>query len=67
MLPAILWFAAGLTLGLIVVGFIALGSYERGQEDARRERFRAELANRRIVGMSRRTGRPETTEERATA
>ena len=67
MLPAILWFAAGLTLGLIVVGFVALGSYERGHEDARRERFRAELASRRIVTVSRRAGRSATTHERASA
>jgi hypothetical protein len=67
MVPAILWFAAGLTLGLIVVGFVALGSYERGHEEARRERFRAELANRRILTVSRRAGRPAATPERASA
>jgi hypothetical protein len=67
MVPAILWFAAGLALGLIVLGFVALGSYERGRESARRERFSAELANRRIVSVSRRAGRPAAAEERATA
>jgi hypothetical protein len=67
MLPAILWFATGLAFGLIVVGFIALGSYERGLEHARRERFSAELARRRIVAVSRRAGRSEPTGERATA
>ena len=67
MVPAFIWFAVGLTLGLIIVGFVALGSYERGREHARRERFKAELADRRIVAVSRRTGTPGTTEERATA
>lgn len=67
MLPAAFWFIAGFTLGLIVIGFVALGAYERGQEHARRERFNAELADRRIVAVSRRTGTPGTTEERATA
>ena len=67
MFPAILWFAAGLTLGLIVVGFVALGSYERGQDNARRERFSAELANRRIVTVSRRAGSRPATEERVSA
>jgi hypothetical protein len=67
MLPAAVWFIAGFTLGIIVIGFAALGAYERGQEHARRERFNAELANRRIVAVSRRAGRPTPTEERATA
>jgi hypothetical protein len=66
MVPAVIWFTVGLTLGLIIVGFLALGSYERGQQHARRERFNAELADRRIVAVSRRAGGPGT-EERATA
>jgi hypothetical protein len=64
MLPAILWFAVGLTLGLVIVGFVALGSYERGRESARRERFSTELTSRRVVALSRRA---VGTEERATA
>jgi hypothetical protein len=67
MLPAALWFVAGFTVGLIVIGFLALGSYERGRERARRERYSAELAGRRLVAMSRRPGAPEGTGERATA
>jgi hypothetical protein len=66
MLPAILWFATGLAMGIVVIGFIALGSYERGQEHARRERFTTELANRRIVAVSP-AGRTEATPHRATA
>lgn len=67
MFPAILWFVAGLTLGLIVVGFLALGSYDRGQDHARRERFSAELTNRRIVALARGTAGHKAAEERATA
>jgi len=67
MLVGVVWFVAGLALGLIVTGFVALGSYERGRESARRERFNAELTSRRIVAVSQRA-RPEgATEERATA
>ena len=64
MLPAIIWFGVGLTLGLVIVGFVALGSYERGRESARRERFSTELTSRRVVAISRRA---VGTEERATA
>ena len=67
MLVGVVWFVAGLALGLIVTGFVALGSYERGRDSARRERFNAELMSRRIVALSKRA-RPEgATEERATA
>ena len=66
MLVGVVWFVAGLALGLILVGFVALGSYERGRDSARRERFNAELTSRRIVAVSQRA-RPEATEERATA
>jgi hypothetical protein len=67
MVVGVVWFVAGLALGLILVGFVALGSYERGRESARRERFSAELVSRRVVAVSTRA-RPEgTTEERATA
>jgi len=67
MLVGVVAFVIGLALGLILIGFVALGSYERGRESARRERFNAELLTRRVVAVSKRA-RPEgTTEERATA
>ncbi len=67
MLVGVVAFVIGLALGLILIGFAALGSYERGRESARRERFNAELLTRRVVAVSKRA-RPEgTTEERATA
>jgi hypothetical protein len=67
MVVGVIWFVVGLALGLILTGFVALGSYERGRESARRERFNAELVARRVVAVSKRA-RPEApTEERATA
>ena len=67
MVVGVVWFVTGLALGLILVGFVAIGSYERGRESARRERFNAELIARRVVAVTKRA-RPEgTTEERATA
>jgi hypothetical protein len=65
--PAVIWFVAGFALGVIVIAFAALGAYERGLDSARRERFSAELASRRIVGMSRRAGRSGAAGERASA
>lgn len=47
MFDAALWFVFGLGLGLILIAFVALGSYARGYESARREPFRAELVARR--------------------
>jgi hypothetical protein len=67
MLPAALWFVVGLALGLILIGFVALGSYERGRESALRERFSAELMTRRVVAGSRRAHSEGTSGERATA
>jgi hypothetical protein len=67
MLPAALWFVVGLALGLILIGFVALGSYERGRESALRERFTAKLMTRRVVAVSKRARSEPTAEERATA
>ena len=67
MLVGVVWFVAGLALGLIVTGFVALGSYERGRDSARRERFNAELNARRVVAVSKRARPQGATEERATA
>lgn len=67
MVPAVIWFVAGFALGVIVIAFAALGAYERGQDSARRERFSAELASRRIVAVAARAGAPKGTAERATA
>ncbi|HEV8230051.1 MAG TPA: hypothetical protein VGQ86_08850 [Candidatus Limnocylindria bacterium] len=41
-----LWFLAGLALGLIMAGFLAIGSYQRGYQSARRRSFGAELRSR---------------------
>jgi hypothetical protein len=47
-----LWFLAGLAIGLIVIGFFALGSYDRGYARARDESFRAELHRRHPIRMT---------------
>src|SRR2546430_4065634 len=67
MVVGVVAFVLGLALGLIVIGFVALGSYERGRESARRERFNAELLTRRVVALSQRARPQGATEERATA
>jgi hypothetical protein len=67
MVVGVVWFLTGLALGVILVGFVALGSYERGRESARRERFNAELVARRVVAVAKRARPKGPTEERATA
>jgi hypothetical protein len=46
------WFLAGLAIGLIVIGFLALGSYDRGYARARDESLRAELHGRHPIRMT---------------
>lgn len=43
---------AGLALGMIIVGFLAIGAYERGYGEAlqRRKAWRTELVARTVVG-----------------
>lgn len=42
---------SGIALGVLIVGFLAVGAYNRGFEDARfrRKEFRAELVAREAV------------------
>ena len=42
-----MWFVIGLAMGLAVTGFCALGSFERGVDNARRAPWMLELAARR--------------------
>lgn len=46
-----LGFVAGIALGILTIGFLALGAYNRGYEDAlfRRKDWRAELVARQTV------------------
>ena len=46
------WFLLGLAIGLIVIGFLALGSYDRGYARARNETVRAELHARHPIRMT---------------
>jgi hypothetical protein len=43
---------AGIALGMIIVGFLAIGAYERGFSEAleRRKAWRTELVARTVVG-----------------
>ena len=45
---------AGLAVGMIMVGFLAIGAYDRGYADAlqRRKAWRTELVARKLVGTS---------------
>jgi hypothetical protein len=56
MLDIYLWFFAGIALGLCVMGFIAVASFERGVESVRRRAWNMELAARHAV-VARRGGR----------
>ena len=43
---------AGVAIGMIIVGFLAIGAYERGYADAleRRKAWRTELVARTLTG-----------------
>ena len=56
MLDIYLWFFAGLAMGLCVMGFIAIASYDRGVDSVRRRRWSMEIAARHAV-VARRGGR----------
>lgn len=65
----IFWFVSGLAIGMILIGFVALGSYDRGYQKARRESVSAELWARRGVAVAARKRRTKLPgqRERATA
>ena len=50
-----LWFAAGLAMGIVVTGFAAVGSFERGAASVRRGVISAELTARRRAIVARRS------------
>lgn len=53
-----LWFIAGLAMGSVVMGFCAIGSFERGVDSVRRRAWSDELtARQRAVLASRRPAR----------
>jgi len=41
-----LWFFIGLVVGIVVTGFVAVGSFERGADSVRMKPWRTELAAR---------------------
>ena len=52
-----IWFFMGLAMGLAVTGFCALGSFERGVDNARRAPWMLELAARRRAVMASRSAK----------
>jgi hypothetical protein len=42
-----IWFVAGIALGMIVTGFCAIGSFDRGSDSVRRQSWSREHASRR--------------------
>jgi hypothetical protein len=42
-----LWFIAGLAMGIVVTGFCAIGSFDRGADSVRRAPWRVELSERK--------------------
>jgi hypothetical protein len=56
MIDNYLWFFSGLALGLCVMGFIAIASFDRGVDSVRRRAWGTELAGRHSR-FARRSGR----------
>lgn len=50
-----LWFVVGVAMGIIVTGFCAVGSFDRGAESVRRAPWRLELSARRRAVVASRT------------
>lgn len=48
-----LWFVAGLAMGIVVTGFCAVGSFERGARSVGRRAWSAELTARTLVARRR--------------
>jgi len=44
-----LWFVVGLAMGIVISGFCAIGSFDRGVDSARRHMWALETAARRRV------------------
>ena len=64
-----LWFFVGLAVGIVITGFVALGSFERGANSVRNAPWRMELMARQAVQARRDTVHATTqrrVDERAT-
>lgn len=44
-----LWFFLGLVIGIVIAGFSAVGSFERGANSVRKAPWRAELRRRAVA------------------
>ena len=50
-----LWFFVGLAVGIVITGFVALGSFERGADSVRNAPWRMELMARHAIHARRGT------------
>jgi len=50
-----LWFAAGLALGMVLMGFVTIGSFDRGADSVRRHSWNAELVARKRAAIASRS------------
>jgi hypothetical protein len=53
-----IWFVFGLALGVVVTGFCAVGSFERGADSVRRAPWRVELSERKRAVVASRAMAP---------
>ena len=56
-----LWFVLGLAIGMVLMGFCAIGSFDRGADSVRRHTWNVELAARRRAFVVSRSARAVAT------
>ena len=54
----VLWFVAGVAFGLVLMGFVTIGSYERGADSVRRHPWKLELIARKRAAIASRSRHP---------
>ena len=50
-----LWFVVGLAVGMVLMGFVTIGSFDRGADSVRRNFWNAELVARKTAFMTARS------------
>ena len=56
-----LWFVLGLALGMVLMGFVTIGSFERGADSVRRRPWKLELVARKRAAIASRARHPSIT------
>ena len=54
----IFWFAAGLALGIVLMDFVMIGSFDRGADSVRRHAWKVELVARKRAAIASRSRHP---------